>query len=451
MNGATLKAIEARADAAIERARQNEAPPFFQDGDPDSAPIITVPPFTLLNVADLAHTEPPPPRFLWAGRIPVGLVTLLAAHGGTGKSTLALMLALAVAAEQQFLGLPTMPGGAVYLSAEDGADLLRYRVKFLAQRMGIDPAEVAGRLHLLDATQGQPELYRDGKTTATLAALRKHVAEFRPRLIVLDNASDVYADSEIDRSAVRSFMREVTAMAAEAGAAVLLLAHVDKGTSRGDRLRNDEAYSGSTAWHNSARSRLFMARDKDGRLTLEHQKNNVGPLAPPLSLEWPHNGIPTLDQPLSPVVQHLTDRNHAKAVLRLIHEYEARGEFVATADTSRNHAGKKFEREPSFPKVSNPELFHLLRTAERAGYVERLSYATANRKPAERWCVTAAGIEFAGISAPSAPCAPTSPVSELDADGASGAPSAPSCAGGYGGESAHKNMAQKERNDADDF
>jgi hypothetical protein len=35
-------------------------------------------------------------------------------------------------------------------------------------------------------------------------------------------------------------------------------------------------YSGSTAWHNSARSRLFMVRNKDGTLTLDHQKNNLG-------------------------------------------------------------------------------------------------------------------------------------------------------------------------------
>ncbi len=446
-----LQAIQARADAAIERARVSEPPPFYVPGDPDAAPILAVPPFTLLDVADLAHTEPPPPRFLWAGRIPVGLVTLLAAHGGTGKSTLALMLALAVAAEQQFLGLPTMPGGAVYLSAEDGADLLRYRVKFLAQRMGIDPAEVAGRLHLLDATQGQPELFRDGKSTLTLAALRKHVAEFRPKLIVLDNASDVYADSEIDRSAVRRFMREAAALAIEADAAVLLLAHVDKGTSRGDRLRNDEAYSGSTAWHNSARSRLFMSRDRDGALKLEHQKCNVGPLASPLSLEWPHDGIPALDQPLSPVVQHLTDRNHTKSILRLIHEFEQRGEYVTTATTSRTHAGKLFASEATFPPMRDSELFDLLRRAERAGQIERVSYRNAHRNQAERWQVTAAGMAFSGIDALTAVTAATSLNPEVPALAAGAALTAATSPGVLGGNAAHESPRNPGRDDDAEF
>jgi hypothetical protein len=51
---------------------------------------------------------------------------------------------------------------------------------------------------------------------------------------------------------------------------------VDKNTSRNKKADGGEGYSGSTAWHNSARSRLFMTRGDDGLLTLEHQKSNLG-------------------------------------------------------------------------------------------------------------------------------------------------------------------------------
>ncbi|HOB65820.1 AAA family ATPase [Ottowia sp.] len=445
---ASIEAIEARADAAIKQARQKEPPPFYGEGDPEAQPQEVAPPFRALDIAKLAHEDPPPPRYLWAQRIPVGLVTMLAAHGGVGKSTLMSMLGIAAASEQDFLGLPTLAGPVLMLSAEDGERLLGYRIKTICRHMSVDPADLVDSLHVLDATEGQPEMFRDGKTTVTLAALRNEVERLRPVLIILDNASDVFADSEIDRAAVRGFMRELAKLAAHADAAVVLIAHVDKATSRGDRVVNSEAYSGSTAWHNSARSRLFLSRDKDGLLRLEHQKCNVGPLAPPLVLTWPQDGIPMLDQPLSPVTQHLADRNNIRAILRLIHEFEQRGEYVTTATTARAHAGKLFGREQTYPRLKDAELFGLLRDAERAGHIERFNYKTVGRKDAQRWRLTASGAAFAGICAPTAPTAPTSPDSEVSAAGAKAAPTAPTSALGGVGERARTKSAQKGGGDA---
>lgn len=54
----------------------------------------------VIDLATLAAFEPPP-EFWWEGRLPAGEVTLLAGHGGQGKSTVALVLAVCVAA-----GLP---------------------------------------------------------------------------------------------------------------------------------------------------------------------------------------------------------------------------------------------------------------------------------------------------------------------------------------------------------
>ena len=64
-------------------------------------------------------------------------------------------------------------------------------------------------------------------------------------------------------------MRALGQVARLTNCAVCLLAHVDKTTSRNKKAEGGEGYSGSTAWHNSARSRIFMTRGDDGLLTLD--------------------------------------------------------------------------------------------------------------------------------------------------------------------------------------
>jgi hypothetical protein len=238
-------------------------------------------------------------------------------------------------------------------------------------------------------------------------------------------------------------MRALARIARERDAGVLLLAHVDKGTSRGDRAQNTEGYSGSTAW-NTARSRLFMSRDKDGALLLEHQKHNLGRLREPLRLVWPEGGIPQLDDVPGPVVQGIADRASSKALLKLIAEFTARGEFVTTATTSRTHAAKLLCREPSYPRLKDAEVFGLLRSAERAGHLERVEFKGSDRHQRERWQVTASGAAFAGIHAATAGTAATSDVTASAAPAAGpAATAATSPPGGVGETAPQKVTAQR--------
>lgn len=362
--------------------------------------------FAVVPVTGLHDQEAP--SFVWDGLLPANHVTLLAAHGGTGKSLVALLLAVSVAMKLPLFNVPTQQGRVVFFSGEDDAGTIRHRLGFICDRLGINPADLEGKLHLIDATAHDPVLYAQqdrGKsgTTPTYDALRAYVREVQPVLLILDNASDVFAGSEIDRTAVRAFMRHAALLGRESGAAVLLLAHVDKGTSRGDRQKNTEGYSGSTAWSNSARSRLFMTRAEDGSITLEHQKSNLGKLRDTIRLFWPEGGLPQVDLEFGPVVQAIDDRNHEKALLRLIHEYTHRGEHVPTAVQARPNAVKLLREEPTYPKrLKDAEVFDLLRRCERSGHLERITYKGADRKPRERWNVTAAGMSFAGITAASA-------------------------------------------------
>lgn len=391
-------------------------------------------PFSVVPVGDLDTASVPQQKFLWEGLVPAEVVTLLAAHGGVGKSFLGLMLCVSVAFGLPLFGLPTRQSKAVFFSAEDGALTLRRRLKVIAGCMGVKACDLNGRVFPLDATAGDARLYADGRTGGQLTQTYSELRDFMRReeigLVVVDNASDTFDGSEVDRAKVRAFMRALTTLARENNAGCVLLAHVDKGTSRGDRGLNTEGYSGSTAWHNSARSRLFMRPEADGGLVLEHQKSNLSAgLMPPLRLVWPKDGIPVLDGAVEPTVKGIADPANTKALLRLIHEYSSRGEMIAAAETSPSNAHKKLVHEPNFPKrLKRSELWVLLREAERKKYLCRSTIRTQDRKYREVWEVTPSGKEVAGI----APCAPSAPTVDVDADGAGGAPSAPTSRGVWG-------------------
>ncbi|MBU2749876.1 MULTISPECIES: AAA family ATPase [Acidithiobacillus] len=238
--------------------------------------------FPRISIADIFSNPSPSVPFVWAGRIPIGHVSLLGAHGGTGKSMLALQLSVAVACGADFLGAATMQGNVLFFSGEDGSGVLRNRLASIATHFNVQPATLAANLTILDATN-DPSLYREvsefgsrsGMNTPGYSRLAEIIEELKPVLIVIDNASDTFEANENDRTHVRRFVRALAKLAHEADAGLLLLAHVNK--SSADK-GGSESYSGSTGWHNSARSRLAMSKIKDSeQILLEHLKLNLGP------------------------------------------------------------------------------------------------------------------------------------------------------------------------------
>lgn len=392
-----------------------------------AAPEADKPRLMPVDVAGVLTHPAPPPRFVWGQYLPAGVVSMLGAHGGTGKSTIALMLAVAAATGRELFGQATEQGRALFVSLEDGAAVVRRRLQHICEQWGIEPQEVAQYLAIVDGT-GTPELYvtegrGQGLTTATYAELQALAQG--AALVIVDNASDAYAGDEIQRQQVRAFIRCLAEIARAEDCAVLLLAHVDKGTSRARKAEGGEGYSGSTAWHNSVRSRLFMARAEDGTLSLEHQKSNLGPLAAPLVLRWPHGGLPELDGPTAGIVAHIAERVDTTALLRLIAEFSGRGERVAVATTARTNAAKLLSNESTYPKGRKPgEVFDLLRRAQRAGYLEAVTYRGTDRHQREAWNVTAKGCEYAGLPPETAGTAGTAGTYEEPAPAAPAAGSA---------------------------
>jgi hypothetical protein len=356
---------------------------------------------------------------------------------------LALQLAVAVAMGLPLLGVPTARGRVLVFSGEDAGPLLRHRLASICRHMDVNPYLLAENMRVLDASE-EPALYRElaefGRRALeplpTFDRLRELVAEWQPGLVVIDNASDTFEGSENDRAQVRAFIRGLARLCRETPSkpAVLLLTHTPKAAVGG----RGESYSGSTAWHNSARARLSLTPDKDdeGRAVLTLDKLNLAPReAHPLRLARGAGGVLVLDTESRQGEEGEDGVNFELpeiAVLRLLADFSERGEQVsATPNAPRTNAWALLRQEEEFPKAykNSGMLFAALRQLNRQGLISRETVRTKDRKHREIWALTASGWEKIGKPAPSAPSAPTPEVSTLDAVGAEVstalAPSAP--------------------------
>jgi putative DNA primase/helicase len=401
-----------------------------------------------VSVGDVLTNPAPPPLFVWDGYLPRGVVALLGAHGGAGKSTIALMLGVCAALGRPLFGVHTAQCKTLFLSLEDGAHIVRHRLAGICRHWGIDPVELDEKLHIVDGTEN-PELFSAdgrgaGETTTTHHEVRKLVQSEGVGLVVVDNASDAYGGDEINRRQVRAFMRALVEVARLTNCAVLLLAHVDKNTSRNRKAEGGEGYSGSTAWHNSARSRLFMTRTEDGTLTLEHQKSNLSKTREPLTLDWPEGGFPQAmgasGNPLAESTQYAqgrADDDRAIKLLAIVAEFESRGQFCSPIATARNNVHAMLKSEPAYQrlKLNADGCKRIVNQCQRAGWIESVEYRTHDRKTRTRWTLTPTGRAMAGLPVVVAPCAPCAPCTDecaQSAESAGGAPCAPSCVGGVG-------------------
>jgi RecA-family ATPase len=251
------------------------------------------PALPFINIA--AWQDQPVPDREWTvkDRIPAANVTLLSGEGAIGKSILALQLGTATVLGRDWLSVMPEPGPALIACCEDDERELWRRLDLIAQHYGAAFTKFRD-MHLM-ALAGQETLMavpdRHGliQPTKLFAHISQAARDIRPKLIVLDNAADIYGGNENDRAQVRQFIGLLRGMAIASGAGVLLTSHPSlTGISTGTGL------SGSTAWNASVRSRLYFKRattDKDEEpdpdlRVLECMKSNYGPVGETIQLRW---------------------------------------------------------------------------------------------------------------------------------------------------------------------
>jgi hypothetical protein len=208
--------------------------------------------------------------------MPLGKLTVVDGDPGLGKSTMLLDLGARVTMGRRMPdGSPPTPGTVVLATAEDGiADTVRPRF----DAAGGDPS----RLLVLDgvaAGEDRPLCLPDD-----VALLRAELATRGDlRLIIIDPFMAYlsgFVNSRIDHD-VRRTLAPLAQLAADAGAAIVLVRHLNKAPGGSALYRG----GGSIGIIGAARAGLLVAADPedDQRRVLAPTKSNLAPPAPSLS------------------------------------------------------------------------------------------------------------------------------------------------------------------------
>ncbi|WP_287322430.1 AAA family ATPase [Mesorhizobium sp.] len=288
----------------------------------------------LINPANWHGLPVPPREWFIEDMIPMRQVTILNGDGGVGKSLLALQIAATSALAVDTLGLEPLAKPALYLGAEDGADEFQRRLADIVAHHGAGFDDL-WRFRLLpladrDALLCVPNRAGIMKPTALWKRVVVTIQDIKPGLVVLDTAADLFGGDEIKRAQVRQFISMLRKVAMESDCAILLLAHPSVAG-----MQSGSGSSGSTAWNNSVRSRLYLTRpegkddsDPDARV-LTTKKINYGKVGNELRLRW-QDGVFVLDDGRPTAASGLLNKRADETFRSLLSAVNRTGQRVAS-------------------------------------------------------------------------------------------------------------------------
>jgi len=307
-------------------------------------------------------------------------------------------LAASLALGAKFLGDEIEPARVLVVSAEDEARTVHFRLSNICADLGVSLADLDGRLTAYDLTQVDCVMWREGGPTARMQWLADVVEQHQADVVIVDNVSDVFNANENDRAEVRGFMRSFNAIAQHAGAAMLLLAHVDKASVRmGAGNDSNSTFSGSTAWNNSARSRWAMTREGDA-ISLRHEKCNLGALQEGIQLEFDPAAkvFRRFGQvPGAQAARQLLRNSQRDAVFKLVASAIRASQRLSLSPQSNNNAYTVVRGSSNFPKtLKRGDFFSMLHDFIREGLLEEVEYQVGrSSKTARALGLTETGVE----------------------------------------------------------
>ena len=233
-------------------------------------------------VGDL-NGEPRKREWIVPDWIPKGVVSSLSGDGGMGKTLIAQQLLYAAGVGGKWLGLDVPPTRGLGVFCEDDEDELHRRHNAIKTDLG-HPADNPFTDTWIWPRVGYDNLLvsfdRDNKPMISpfFAQIIRHILEKRIELLVLDTIADLFGGNEIIRAQVNYFIKATCGafikQAKDAGfvLTVILLSH----PSQAGR-NSGSGESGSTAWNNAVRARLYLTRPDDGlpeQRVLTRKKSN---------------------------------------------------------------------------------------------------------------------------------------------------------------------------------
>ena len=339
-----------------------------------------------LDWAHLSMLEPPPRRWAIKGWFGFGHTTLLVGQGGIGKTLLAQQLASCLSVGQAFIDECTEPHKVLMWACEDDHDELWRRQIAISRWMKMGLEEYAGNLQIIPRHGLDNALVSNeyGKliSTPTLGVLKEQAHDEKAKIVILDNAAQLFGGSENDRHSVTAFLNWLAG--ALQGMAVMLLAHPSRGSG--------SEFSGSSAWENVARTRLYLGAslpDQKGEdepqadvRYLSRRKSNYS------NKDWRRctyrDGVLVPDEieAQGGIVGVLRTAKAERVVLEGLRKLEQMGVYATDSATSPRFLPRIFKDYSMTDGLSRNELADGMRRLMMDGKVERgVVSKSTNRNP----------------------------------------------------------------------
>ena len=252
----------------------------------------------IVNPGEWDGKEPPRRDWMVERCFVRGSVGLVSGDGGIGKSLLMQQLCTCAALGRPFLGLTCQPGRALFFGAEDDRDELWRRQYDICRSMGVALADVGDAGLMLAPRVGRDNTLarldrREWKMVHTdlFSQLSRRCLDEGIQYLVIDTATQTFAGNQNDEQQVVQYCNLLRRLAVLIQGVVLMTKHP---SVAGRALGTGE--SGSVAWSNSVRARMYLTKDKQGSLGLEMMKSNYSKAGDRVPVVW-KRGCFVLDQP----------------------------------------------------------------------------------------------------------------------------------------------------------
>jgi hypothetical protein len=341
---------------SIARTHEKNHPPTIEPG-------VVAPLFDLqeARVDRFLNCDPPPREWLLVDCLPLGKVGLLVAPGGTGKSQLALQLAVAVAtggmlADWWQVGAK---GRVLALFAEEDEEELHRRVSAILRGMAFTSeqhADLRKNLFIRSMTASDNLMTKAeawGSVTRTpfaerLCATVKDLPDLK--LIVIDPVSRFRGGNENDAEDATRFVEAAELIAKKTGATVLLLHHTNKASTQAGE-QHQGAARGSSALTDGVRFQMNLAAltepqadelciEKDSKheyITVKVTKSNYAPAGGTVCLHRGDHGVLTFHEPRPAQSAARTDR--IAQLVGLVRDDAARGHAYSKSSLAKRYGG----------------------------------------------------------------------------------------------------------------
>lgn len=332
----------------------------------------------------------PQRRWLIPGLLIRGSVTLLGGDGGVGKSLLAQQLATAMAIGQPFLGIEPHadPVPSLSLFCEDDLEELHFRQRHINTHYRCDMGDLAAMtlLSRVGEENGLMAFERrtdEGQVTPLYHQLEHRIRESGVELIIIDTAADSFLGNENIRTQVRQYVAALRRLARINDGGVLLMAHPSlTGLNTGSGL------SGSTAWHNSVRGRLYLSKpptidgeeeQSDARI-LKLMKSNYGRAGEQLKLVW-RDHVFALDDQGRGWSGNVVDRIELdNAVLAGLRKLLGNGALIAADPDAKTGFANKVRNLPSCRHLSWQTVIAAQERLIASGRIEKVEMGPPSKR-----------------------------------------------------------------------